>query len=354
MVKFATIILAIAGLGAGVWAVVTTDRNPPNMPSARPASVNPFADGISASGIVEAASRNIQVASPEPGVVSEVLVEVNQVVKAGNPMFRLDSRVLEGELAQARAAVQLADAKLKRSQAATREEDLSSLRAAGRQILPRLKNAQEEYARYTILKAQNATTDSDLQEKRCRVDEESAALDKAKAELKKAIAGTWEYDVNVVRSELAEAQAQLKLVQSRLDRLTVRSPICGTVLKRNIEPGEYTSSQNGAAIVVGDISTLYVRALVDERDASQLQQGAVATAVVIERERHEFKLEMVRIEPLTVPKRHLTGADTELVDTRVVEVLFRAAPSIRLFPGQLVDTYIETKATHPKVVAATR
>jgi HlyD family secretion protein len=352
MIKVVTIILAIAGMGAGVWAVVTTDRNPPDMPSARPASVNPFNEGIAASGVVEAASRNIQVASPEPGVVSEVLVDVNQTVKAGDPMFRLDGRVLEGELAQAQAAVQLAEAKLKRSEAATREEDLSPLRAAGRQIVPRLKNAQEELARYQQLHSQSAASDAELQEKLCRVEEETAALEKAKAELKRAIAGTWEYDLKIVRSELAQAQAELKLVQSRLDRLTVRSPISGTVLKRYIEPGEYTSGQNGPAFVVGDISTLYVRAMVDERDAAQLREGAQATAVVVDHARHEFKLEMVRIEPLTVPKRHLTGTDTELVDTRVVEVLFRAAPSVRLFPGQLVDTYIEASSAEPEIVAA--
>jgi HlyD family secretion protein len=351
MIKLATIVLAMTGLGAGVWSVATTDRNPPDMPSARPASVNPFEDGIAASGIVEAASRNIQVAAPEPGVVGEVLVEVNQKVKAGDPLFRLDGRVLEGELAKARAAVQLARAKLQRSEAAPREEDLSPLRAAGRQIVPRLNHAQDEYARYKQLRAKDTVTDADLLEKRCRVEEEMAGLEKAKAELKRAIAGTWVYDLNVVRSELIQAQAQLELVQSRLDRLTVCSPIDGTVLKRHIEPGEFTSGQSGPAIVVGDLSTLYVRALVDEKDAAQLREGARAMAVVADRQRHEFKLEMVRIEPLTVPKRHLTGTDTELIDTRVVEVVFRADPSIRLFPGQLVDTYIEANAAQPALFA---
>ncbi len=53
---------------------------------------------------------------------------------------------------------------------------------------------------------------------------------------------------------------------------------------------------------------------------------------------------MLRIEPLAIPKANLSGLATELVDTRVVEAVFRVEPTAgneRLYPGQVVDVFID-------------
>jgi hypothetical protein len=56
-------------------------------------------------------------------------------------------------------------------------------------------------------------------------------------------------------------------------------------------------------------------------------------------------LTMLRIEPLAIPKRQLTGIPSEQVDTRVVEIIFQVQPGrkVPLYPGQLVDVYIQTQ-----------
>ena len=56
-----------------------------------------------------------------------------------------------------------------------------------------------------------------------------------------------------------------------------------------------------------------------------------------------YPLTFVRVEPYVVPKKALTGANTERVDTRVIEVIFEitGTTTFRLFPGQVVDVYIE-------------
>jgi len=50
----------------------------------------------------------------------------------------------------------------------------------------------------------------------------------------------------------------------------------------------------------------------------------------------------VRIEPFVVPKRSLTGAPTERVDTRVLQVIFKFAhdPARPVYVGQQMDLYI--------------
>ncbi len=58
-----------------------------------------------------------------------------------------------------------------------------------------------------------------------------------------------------------------------------------------------------------------------------------------------LNLSLLRIEPLAVQKDQLTASTSEVVDVRVVEVLFRVdvpkdSPSL-LYPGQVVDVFIE-------------
>jgi HlyD family secretion protein len=130
---------------------------------------------------------------------------------------------------------------------------------------------------------------------------------------------------------------------ANLDWETVRSPIDGTVLKCYVEPGEVAPVGDKPAVVVGNLSTLHVRAQVDERDASRLAAECVAIAFLPEQANQPHKLWLLRIEPLAVPKSLATGSNVEVVETRVVEVVFRLEPrasSRPLFPGQVIDVFI--------------
>jgi hypothetical protein len=62
----------------------------------------------------------------------------------------------------------------------------------------------------------------------------------------------------------------------------------------------------------------------------------------------EFPLRLLRVEPYAQGKRDLSGANTERVDTRVIEVVLEivAAPDLPLYPGQAVDVFIDTNASN--------
>jgi len=52
----------------------------------------------------------------------------------------------------------------------------------------------------------------------------------------------------------------------------------------------------------------------------------------------------VRIEPYVIPKKSLTGDNTERVDTRVLQVIYRfERPSFPIYAGQQVDVFIERR-----------
>jgi hypothetical protein len=56
-----------------------------------------------------------------------------------------------------------------------------------------------------------------------------------------------------------------------------------------------------------------------------------------------YPLEFVRVEPFVVPKKSLTGDNTERVDTRVLQVIYECDPADRppLFVGQQMEVFIE-------------
>jgi multidrug efflux pump subunit AcrA (membrane-fusion protein) len=179
------------------------------------------------------------------------------------------------------------------------------------------------------------------------MEETKASLEVAKAELARMKAGAWQQQIAIAQAQVEQARDTIAAIDVRLSRLKVLSPIAGTVIKRNIEPGEYTGAANmaQAAMVVGDVSTLHIRAQVNEEDVVEVQPGDKGMA----RTRGAFDelipLTMLRIEPLAIPKRQLTGIPSEQVDTRVVEIIFQVQPGrkVPLYPGQLVDVYIQTQ-----------
>lgn len=344
MIKWITIVLALIGLAAGIYAVQTTRMTPPELPLVGRPSLNPFVHGIAASGKVEAATRNVAIAAPEPGIVAAVLVEVNQKIRPGDPLFSLDARLVDAERLQAEAALNQAQADLQRLESLPRPEDLLPLDAAVRRATIVRDDAREQWTRADNAFRQGAASVGEHQTIHYARLAAEAALAEVQAQRDRVAAGAWESDLLVARAHVARARAAIAALDVRRQYLTVRSPIEGVVLKRNIEPGEF--AQPGPAtppLVIGDLEHLRVRAQVDEHDASRLRLGQPGLANLRSADRREFRLRMLRIEPLAVPKRELSGSIVETVDTRVVEVVFAVEPggSAVLYPGQLVDVFID-------------
>ena len=123
-----------------------------------------------------------------------------------------------------------------------------------------------------------------------------------------------------------------------------RAPIGGTILQVNVRAGEYVSTASAVTpLVLGDIDEVQVRADVDEQVAPRVRAGAKAVGYLKGDSARPIAMEFVRIEPYVVPKRSLTGASTERVDTRVLQVIYRFpnAPGRPVYVGQQLDLYIE-------------
>src|SRR5439155_18828895 len=98
--KFILPVLAVAMLSLAIFHVVKAQQTPTKPPPPVEPARTPFGRTVAGAGIVEAETENISIGSPLPGVVWEVYVpvdKVGQIVKPGEPLFRVDTRQLEAQ-----------------------------------------------------------------------------------------------------------------------------------------------------------------------------------------------------------------------------------------------------------------
>ncbi|MBB5040164.1 efflux RND transporter periplasmic adaptor subunit [Prosthecobacter dejongeii] len=315
VVRYGTIAVAVFGVFSmtqvldQIRAQETAIPPPPVKPPEKPVGTR-----LAATGIIEAREENVAIGTPIAGLVTKVLVKVSQQVDKGDALLQLDDRELQAQLIQAQASIAVNQAQL----------DVA--------LAQKLK-VQDNLDRLKSITDQRAVSQDDVRNR-------SNDLTVAQAQ------------VGSAEAQLAAAQADVKQIQMLIERLTIRAPRPGTILQVNIREGEFASIQNRlAAMILGDLDKLQIRADVDEQNATQVRKDEDAVAYVKGDSKSALPLKFVRIEPFVIPKQSLTGASTERVDTRVLQVIYELSipEGKQLYVGQQVDVMIGgEKATPPK------
>ena len=79
--------------------------------------------------------------------------------------------------------------------------------------------------------------------------------------------------------------------------------------------------------------------------------GATAAGYLRGRPQDAYPLEFVRVEPYIVPKKSLTGDNTERIDTRVLQVIYKMKvqpdSGHPVYVGQQLDVFIDTSMGKP-------
>ena len=288
-------ILAIVAVIFVIRTVIMGSMPPPiAAPVVQPAQA-PYETFVAGSGIIEASSENISIASPLAGVIKEVFVKAGDKVSVNQPLFSLDDRSILAELLVNEAQVTKAKASL--------------------------ADAETQLSIYRGVKDERAITRGELLKR------ESALL--------------------LAQAGVAQADATVMASRTTIDRMTIRSPLNGEVLQLRARVGEFAPAQIMITplMVLGTVYPLGVRVDIDENDAWRVESGRPGLATLRGNTTLSFPLTFVRFEPYVVPKRSLTGESTERVDTRVLQVIYSFdRGTLPIYVGQLVDVFIESKS----------
>jgi membrane fusion protein, multidrug efflux system len=197
--RFAVLLLLVVAAGAGAWYYFSHL-------------------GQVSSDDAQVDGHITSIAPKISGNIAEVLVSDNQVVKAGDPLVRIDARDYEARVAQAKAALAQAESQLTAARSVVPLTN-ESTEAGTSSATAGLADADAEYERAKA--AYDTVSSSDLAVAEANVRARAASNDRAQADLArmkpladKAEISKLQYDAYVASARVA--QSELEAAQHRL------------------------------------------------------------------------------------------------------------------------------------------
>lgn len=334
-------------------------------PKAQPPVFKPMADpythGIYSEGMIEsdqAQGENINIYPEVPGPITQVLVAEGQKVRKGDPLVTIDDSVQRATAEQLQAQAEAALTMLHELKAEPRPETLAVSAAQVDNARATLQSARDQLSKeqrsYEMDPKSVSRNDLDNAVNAERI--AATNLEVVDKQFQLTRAGAWSYDIQNQERTYTSLQKSYRSAAALLAKYTIRAPSDGVVLVVQATAGSYVSPQGAynsytqgldPLIVMGRADgSLEVRAYIDEILIHEMPDASSMQAEMFVRGTSErVPLTFVRIQPYISPKIELSDERQELVDVRVLPVIFRFtnAPSLHLYPGQLVDVYVKSK-----------
>lgn len=333
--------LGVLALSAATVWLLLPGQNATAQNNAAPQAQTPPLMTIAAPGIVEPFTEEREIAAEITGVLGEVRVDENDVVKAGQILAVIKNRELQAKLEGARANVSLREAELLRLKNGAREQERKSMAATLAEAQTSLKWWKSEYDRRSKLLKDGHVSRSTYEDARQRYESALARLNAAKEQLSLIEAPAREDEVAQAEAAIAAAKATVAEVEAFLDKTYIKSPVDGTVLRRYKEQGETVAHQPPTLIfTVGDLSRLRVRTEIDEADIAKIRTGQKVFATADAYPGQKFGGEVIRVANRLGAKSILTDRPSEKTDTKILEAIIQLDAHIQLPVGLRVDVFV--------------
>jgi HlyD family secretion protein len=351
---FATLGLVIV---VGAAGLATLKGASPNVDASRLATVERgmMVKSVVATGKVEPITK-VEIKSKANGIIKVLNVDVDRAVREGDILVELDKELLAATLRGAEANLLAAQAALEGAQAQLKK---NVVEAEG----PDAEFARRAYERATSLFSQNLIAQSALDDAHGAM--EMAANRKHAAQSQLAIS---EAKVIEARAQVAQAKAAADRAAEDLANATIRAPIRGIVLSRDVEIGSAVSSilnlgANATLVMtLGDIDQVFVRGKVDEADIGHVRLGQAARIRVETFKDKTFDGRVTQISPMGVEKDNVTNFEVKVsIDnpgkalkanmTANAEIVLEEHPDSLIVPEAAI-TYDAQKNAFVEVVAA--
>ena len=310
----------------------------------------------------------VRVAPRISGRVGRVLVDDNQVVRAGQKLIEIDPRDQQAQLDQARANAAQADAQIAQAQAqlvqigaqvkvaeATYAQDLAQVANTEAQAV----SAARDYARYTTLKGVNAQAVSPQQldqaeaQARSTTAQRSATVRQAGAAHEQIAATsaqekTARAQIAAGEAQKANAEAAIRSAQLQLSYTDVSAPEDGTVAQRSVSLGNYVNA--GAQIMALVPLRTWVTANFKETQLDLMRAGQPVAVHVDACPRADITGHVDSIQRGSgqafglLPPENATGNFVKVVQRVPVKILIDNAPrECPLGPGLSVEPKVRVR-----------
>lgn len=236
---------ALVVIAVAAWLLLRSgeDKTAPRY-TTEAATVGTLVVKVSATGNLQP-TNTVDVGSELSGIVDKVMVDDNDEVRKGQVLARLDLSKLQDTVVKSRASLAATEAQVLQMQATVAE-------------------ARATLARYRQVSQLSGGKVPSKTE-----------MDTAEANLKRA-------DANVAsaRASVTQARATLQTDETNLGKASIRSPIDGVVLSREVDPGQTVAASLQAPVLfklAEDLTKMELQVNVDEADVGGVKAGQRAT-----------------------------------------------------------------------------
>jgi HlyD family secretion protein len=306
---------------------------------------------VTATGTLQAVTT-VQVGSQASGTISALYVDFNSTVKKGQVVAQLDPSTTEAQVEQSRANLEQARASLLQARASVAQSragvtdaqakvlaarstvqnqqagvsgaqaNLAVLKAQMDDALSFLRQeqallssgviSQREYetaqtsyktaeARYNQAMAQvNQAVLSEKSSSGAGIAQSQAQVQQTQAQVQQA-----EAQVQQAEAQVRQAEAALNLAEINLSHTTIRSPIDGVVVSRDVDVGQTVAASLSAPTlftIANDLTRMQIMANIDQADIGLVEQAKSVNFTVDAFPGQEFKgaIQQMRLNPQNV------------------------------------------------------
>lgn len=312
----------------------------------------PMTRSVVATGKIEPITK-VEIKSKANGIIERLAVDVDHRVEAGQVLAELDKENLNARLREARANLEAARAALTAAEAQARKNEIEA-------EAPDLAFAKSAEQRARSLAEQKLISQEALDQARTVYEQAANRQRAAQSQLLVSRA-----KIDEARAQVAQAQAAAERAVEELANSTIKAPIRGTVLTRDVEIGSPVSSilnlgANATLVMtLGDIGQVFVRGKVDEADIGFVKLGMPARITTESFREQTFSGKVTQISPIGVEKDNVTTFEVEVsIDnpgqqlkanmTANAEVILEEKPDTLVVPEAAIS-YDEKKAAFVEV-----
>lgn len=265
----------------------------------------PMTRSVVATGKIEPITK-VEIKSKANGIIERLAVDVDHRVEAGQILAELDKENLNARLREARANLEAARAALTAAEAQAGKNEIEA-------EAPDLAFAKSAEQRAQSLAAQKLISQEALDQARTVYEQAANRQRAAQSQLLVSRA-----KIEEARAQVAQARAAAERAVEELANSTIKAPIRGTVLTRDVEIGSPVSSilnlgANATLVMtLGDIGQVFVRGKVDEADIGGVRLGMTARITTESFREQAFTGKVTQISPIGVEKDNVTTFEVEV------------------------------------------
>jgi HlyD family secretion protein len=216
---------------------------------------------------------NVLVGSQVSGTIKALHADFNSQVREGQVIAQIDPAIFEAQVEQGKASVLNAQANLLNAQA-----NLENAKANLTKADVAVSDAKRTLDRNRPLLEKKIIAQATMDTSQTSYDIAVAQRDVAKAQVESA-----KSQIESFKAQVEQAKAALRVAETNLRYTTIRSPVNGTVISRNVDVGQTVAASLQAPTlftIAKNLAEMQVDSNVSEADVGRIAVGQDATFTV--------------------------------------------------------------------------